>query len=174
MRFVINSLHNIWNIQQAIHPQTLPHILIAHQWLGVTPRFHCREKESTQCIGKRGLRCTGCLPESRSGHDEIAQVEEKLLNKLCSPTWISDAPDQLRHVMYMQIIGKSTTFSLQSLPPTSAAATFHSYSVYFAIQKWLGNLGNLNQTSSGWKVDDGALNAIRTDKAVATFFRVEL
>ena len=54
-----------------------------------------------------------------------------------------------------------------SLPPTPAAEKYHSHRVYFAIQEWLGNLGNLNQTSSGWKVEDDALNAIRTDKAVA-------
>lgn len=58
------------------------------------------------------------------------------------------------------------TFELESLPPTSAAAKFHAYRAYFAVQEWLGNVNNLQPTDWGWKYEN-KLIPICTDRPVA-------
>lgn len=76
--------------------------------------------------------------------------------------------DKLRYIKYMHKVGtKATSFQLQYIPPTSAAAKYHSYQAYFAVQEWLGNVGILQPTQWGWELLDGILVPITTDKPVA-------
>ena len=60
----------------------------------------------------------------------------------------------------------SSTFKLEMLPPTSAAAKYHTYRAYFTVQEWLGNVAHLNPTNWGWEVKDGMLISILTDRPV--------
>ena len=74
------------------------------------------------------------------------------------------------HLSFMQRVSrKSVTsqgFQLQLLPPTLAAAKYHSYRTYLTIQGWLGNAG-LRATEWGWELTDGLLSPIATDRAAA-------
>ena len=48
--------------------------------------------------------------------------------------------DAMRSVMFSSKVASSTSFiQIHSLPPTSAAAKFHSLRVYLQVQQWAGN-----------------------------------
>ena len=84
--------------------------------------------------------------EPRSTPEGIANVGERFLLKL--------SVDYLCH-----------QGSIESLPLTAAAATFHSYRSYIAVQQWIGN--NLCPTDWGWQYRDGSLVPLTTDRPVA-------
>ncbi len=67
----------------------------------------------------------------------------------------------LRYVCYAQSLIKSK-FTLASLPPTDAAARFHSLRTYHQVQKWLGN--DLSPTNWGWNATTKGLVPVTTDK----------
>ena len=52
-----------------------------------------------------------------------------------------------------------------SLPPTSAAAKYHTYRVYHQVQQWVGN--TLLAQDWGWKLDDNMLIPMKTTLAPA-------
>ncbi|WAR03769.1 hypothetical protein MAR_010327 [Mya arenaria] len=51
----------------------------------------------------------------------------------------------------------------QSLPPTSAAAKYHSLRVYYQVQQWKGTVNNLLPQDWGWKESDGLLFPVQTE-----------
>ena len=55
----------------------------------------------------------------------------------------------------------------QSLPPTSAAAMYHSLRVYYQIMEWKGTDTNMNPEQWGWRIVDGKCVPIQTDKPAA-------
>lgn len=55
--------------------------------------------------------------------------------------------DDFRYNKYRALTRKNS-FKLEKLPPTTGAATQHSYRAYFQLQNWLGN--KLNATKWGW------------------------
>ena len=75
--------------------------------------------------------------------------------------------DKRIYILYMQKVSKSSSFKLHSLPPTSAAAKYHSYRAYYAVQEWLGNTGDIAPVDWGWEVQDGMLSPVLNDEAVA-------
>ena len=58
------------------------------------------------------------------------------------------------------------SFKLESLPPTTAAAKYHAYRAYFAVQKWLGN--SLEATDWGWDYNDDMLSPVYTARPAAS------
>ena len=76
--------------------------------------------------------------------------------------------EKLRYIFYTQKVSKmSSSFKLESLPPTSAVAKYHSYRAYFTIQEWLGNVGKLDPTDWGWEYQENMLTPFFTDMPVA-------
>ena len=76
--------------------------------------------------------------------------------------------DNVRHDIYNRTIQKSrlsTTFKLESLPPTSAALMHHSSRAYHAVQQALGN--TLPAEEWGWTRKKGFLWPVMTDKEIA-------
>ena len=76
--------------------------------------------------------------------------------------------DNLCYILYTRSVSRSSLssgFKLESLPPTVAAAKFHSYRAYLAVQQWLWN--NFCPTDWGWQYWDGSLVPLTTDRPVA-------
>ena len=76
--------------------------------------------------------------------------------------------DNVRHNIYNRTIQKSslsTTFKLESLPPTSAALMHHSSRAYHAVQQALGN--TLPAEEWGWTRKKGILWPVMTNKEIA-------
>lgn len=67
-------------------------------------------------------------------------------------------------ILYLKKVSKtsktSNSFTLDSLPPTSATGKYHSCRTYFTVQEWLGNVIDLDprcwagSTRTGWIMTD--------------------
>ena len=74
--------------------------------------------------------------------------------------------DSLRYSRFCQKITTGTSFvQPECLPPTSAAAVYHSLRVYHQVQQWRGVA--LPPQDWGWKLVDGRLLPVRTDLPAA-------
>lgn len=81
----------------------------------------------------------------------------------------SKSLDKHRYTMYFRSVHRaslsSSSFKLESLPPTSGVATLHSFRTYHTIQQWQGN--DLPPIEWGWQQREGMLVPIETDRPVA-------
>ncbi|KAK7508145.1 hypothetical protein BaRGS_00000384 [Batillaria attramentaria] len=107
--------------------------------------------------------------ESQSTAKAVKKAGEKALVQLLGGEG-KDTLDSLRHVKYMQKLSShSGTMAVQpqKLPPTSAAAKFHSTRVYLQVQEWKHLRETLSLTAWGWELKDNTLFPTYTTKAVA-------
>ena len=106
---------------------------------------------------------------SGQNKEEIQKAGEKIIILLYGFQSESiTSLDKLRHIIYKRNMKRtrlSSSFKLESLPPTSAAAKQHSFRVYHTTQSWKGNL--LNATDWGWRLTNGQLQPIETDEPIA-------
>jgi hypothetical protein len=61
-----------------------------------------------------------------------------------------------------KVLNTSNHVQVHTLPPTSAAAMYHSLRVYLQTQIWLGNK-TISPLEWGWKLNNGSLEPIKTD-----------
>ena len=72
--------------------------------------------------------------------------------------------DALRYKRFRENVASSTKYvEARSLPPTSAAAKFHSLRVYYQAQEWRGHVSDMDPEQWGWKNSYGQLLPIKTD-----------
>ena len=94
--------------------------------------------------------------------EEIVLAGEKALLCLYNSKSPDENLDSLRYSRFCQNVATGTTFvQPESLPPTSAAAAYHSQRVYFQIQQWKGI--QLMPEDWGRKLTVGKLLPVRTD-----------
>ena len=94
--------------------------------------------------------------------EEIILAGEKALLCLYNSKSPDENLDSLRYTRCCQKVATGTTFGQpKSLPPTSAAAAYHSQRVNFQIQQWTGI--QLMPEDWGWKLTVGKLQPDRTD-----------
>jgi len=75
--------------------------------------------------------------------------------------------DDLRYQRYQEKLAtKRTKIKPNNLPPTSAAAKYHSFRVFYQIQQWKGE--ELDAQQWGWKLQDSQLVPVMTDLPPAT------
>ena len=80
---------------------------------------------------------------------------------------VRDSLEAFRYRRFCEKTAKSTTaVEVKSLPPTSSAAKFHSFRVFYQVQLWTGNQ-ELQPCDWGWKETDGTLMPVMTDKPPA-------
>ena len=116
-----------------------------------------RALEVLRSYGDQDSLNTFTEPRSTPEYYYIANVGERFLLKLYGAvrsTWLN----KLRYILYTRSVSRSSLssgFKLESLPPTAAAARFHSYRAYLAVQQWIGN--NVCPTDWGWQYRNGSL-----------------
>lgn len=98
------------------------------------------------------------------------QVEEAgMKSVVCIYNGASD--DTLDNLRYRRFFEKTatatTTIHPRSLPPTSAAARYHSFRTYFQVQRWISECSDLVAEEWGWIERDGKLMPIYTDLPAA-------
>ena len=106
-----------------------------------------------------------CNPDSV--HQDIARGGERFLLILNGARQVNSI-DKFRHVSYARNIGKcklTSSFKLECLPPTSAAAKYHNYRSFHTIQQWLDKCKDLAEW--GWHRKGGIFVPVTTDIAVA-------
>ena len=89
---------------------------------------------------------------ANSTHDEIEEAGEQALICLYNGI-LNEGVDTLRYKKFVHKANTGTTMvQVQTLPPTKAAAKFHSFRVYLQIQNWIGK--ELSPLSWGWRKKD--------------------
>ncbi|EDO31725.1 predicted protein [Nematostella vectensis] len=103
--------------------------------------------------------------QADAAKNDIAAAGETDL--LCLYKGLKDETlDSLRYARFCQKISTGNTqVQPESLPPTSAAAIYHSLRVYHQVQQWRGIA--LPPEDWGWKEVDGKLQPQRTDQSAA-------
>ena len=99
---------------------------------------------------------------SAATEEEVVLAGEKALLCVYNCKSPVESLDTLRCTGFCQQVATETTFvQPESLPPTSAAAAYHSQRVYFQIQQWKGM--PLQPEDWGWKLTVGKLLPVRRD-----------
>ena len=95
-----------------------------------------------------------------SSHEDVANIAESFLLKLYGAV-SSTSLNKHHYIMSTRTLSRSSLssgFKLESLPPTTAAAKFHSNRAYLAVQQWMGN--NLSPADWGRQYRDGNRDGI--------------
>ena len=80
----------------------------------------------------------------------------------------NDSLNSLRYKKFMEKISTNTVHVVpQSLPPTSAAAKFHSLRVFYQICQWKGSDADMTPKEWGWKDTENGWAPIPTDRPPA-------
>ncbi|XP_070180366.1 uncharacterized protein [Littorina saxatilis] len=96
--------------------------------------------------------------------EEVIQAGEKMLILLYDGT--AESLDDLRYKTFSTKVATASTYlQVHSLPPTSAAAKYHSLRVYHQAQEWFGS--TLDPLAWGWKMVGSLLAPITTDLPAA-------
>lgn len=164
------TVFNIHEIQHAIG-DTRNHLMFLHAVTGcdtVSAIYRQGKRKAFNMVHKkRDYDLLDTFTNSGSTHDEVEKAGEGFILKLYGASSF-ESLDDYRHIAYKRAIGRSSlssSFQLESLPPTSAAAKQHSYRAYLTVQEWMGN--SLSPTEWGWRFQDGTLTPVETDIAVA-------
>lgn len=79
---------------------------------------------------------------------------------------LEESLDELRYRLFCSKVAVGTTaVKVNTLPPTSAAARFHSLRVIYQLNEWLDpeNTKGLSPTQCGWRIANGRFVPITTD-----------
>ena len=98
-----------------------------------------------------------------SSNEDIVQSGEVALVLLYGGSE-DERLDALRYTRFRESVVSSTKYvEARSLPPTSAAAKFHSLRVYYQVQEWRGHASDMDPEQWGRKNSSGQLLPIKTD-----------
>ena len=99
-----------------------------------------------------------CLLQSQlATSKEISTAGEQALVILYNGTPV-ESLDSLRYKCFYEKVSMNTScIHPQTLPPTLAAAKYHSLHVYFQILEWKGSGDKIRPLDWGWKKSDGKL-----------------
>ena len=143
-------------------------ILFIHAILGcdTTSRLHGLGKASalkmvTKDSNFHTLAQTFCSDELQS-QETIIKAGELALVRLYNGS-DTDSLDTLRYKRYYEKLKKAVkAVEAKTLPPTSAAAKFHSLRVYIQVKEWEGKC-ELDPKEWGWKEANSLLLPVTTD-----------
>ena len=83
-------------------------------------------------------------------HDVIDTGEKALV--LVYYGMLTDTLDSLQHKrLCVKVASTTSHVKPQSLPPTSAAAKYHSLCVYLQVQEWKGSAAEIHLMDWGWQ-----------------------
>ena len=170
IRYENQVIYNIAKIKRAAGMRIFKHILVLHAITGcdtVSACVGCGKKRGINVLNNQNWRELYIFQDPKATHEEIARIGEKFLLALYGAPKHCKSLDELRYLRYMQRINKASTFHIKDLPPTSAAAAQHNYRVYFTVQEWMGNAGDLEPTDWGWMLVEGCLTPIPNTKPFA-------
>ena len=76
--------------------------------------------------------------------------------------------DSLRYRKYYEKVAtKANQIQPQNLPPSSAAAKYHSLRVFYQVKQWQGQDADLSLVDFGWKINGKQVLPITTDLPAA-------
>ena len=161
----------IWNIhavKKQLGPDTCSSILFLHAILGCDTTSQPYGigkgnslKKFRDCKDFRDLAETFDSPSATT--EEIATAGEQVLVRMYNGK-PGETLDYVRYKCFCAKVARNTShIQPKTLPPTSAAAKFHSLRVYHQVQQWKGEGDNLLPEEWGWKESEGILVPVTTD-----------
>ena len=163
----------VWNIKKtksALGLGVCTHILFGHALLGsdTTSRIHGLGKP----VALRKLKTdehfrnqASVFDKTAATTDEVMAAGERALVSMYNGK-ATESLDSLRYSRYcLKVATGNTCVQPESLPPTSAAARFHSLRVYHQVQQWKGT--DLPPQEWGWEMKGGNLSPTRTNLPAA-------
>ena len=159
-----------WDIKatkERLGPEICSHILFMHAFLGCDTTSHLYGIGKGTSLKKFKASSAFCEQAkvfdtlSASMDDVIASGEKALVMVYNGKA--TESLDSLRHQRFCEkVASKKSHVKPQALPPTSAAAKYHSLRVYLQIQEWKGSAGDLHPTDWGWQECDEGLTPLQT------------
>ena len=161
----------VWDIhavKMQLGPAVCSHILFLHAILG------CDTTSQPHGIGKgnslkkfresshfRDLVAAFDSPSASA--EEIVSAGEQVLVAIYNGK-AGETLDSLRYQRFAEKVARHTSqVQPQTLPPTLAAAKFHSLRVFYQVQQWKGSSNELVPQDWGWKESEGLLVSVATD-----------
>ena len=161
---------NINILKDSLGKTVCENILFVHAILGcdTTSRIYGIGKPVTLKVIQNNdssfLSVAKIFGKANSSQKSIENAGEKAVIALYKGK--GNSLDSLRLERFQEKLAVSKTYiSPCALPPTSEANKYHSFRVYHQIQAWKGN--ELNPEKWGWKVADGKMTPLQTDRAPA-------
>ena len=165
----------MWNIQavkEQLGPEVCTHILFLHAVLGcdTTSRLYgigkgisLKKFKSSEHFREQAKVFNA---QSASPQEVIAAGEQVLVSMYNGKP--GELLDSLRYKRFCEKVATNTSHvQPQSLPPTSAAAKYHSLRVYLQIKQWKDSENDLLPIEWGWRESEGGLLPVHTDLAPA-------
>ena len=161
----------VWNIQvvkEQLGPEICTHMLFLHVILGCDTTSHLygigkgtslkKFKSSTHFREQaKVFDAQSAFPE-----DIVVAGEQALVCLYNGKP--AERLDSLRYTHFCaKVATKTSHIQPQTLPPTSAAAKYHSLRVYFQIQQWKGSGVVLTPVEWGWRESEEGLKPVQTD-----------
>ena len=170
-----NAKKRVWDIRHIqidLGGFICKHILFLHAFLG------CDTTSRLFGIGKGGIlkkiKVDAALKQAANVFDKVdaspAEIEsagEKAMVAIYNGKK-NDSLNALRLTRYLEKVAKSTSrVEPKSLPPTSAAAKYHSHRVFLQICHWKNPECELLAEAWGWSLTENGYNPIMTDLSPA-------
>ena len=169
-----NAKGRVWDIKQVksdLGSFICKHILFAHAISGsdTTLRLFGLGKETILKLKENTQLQQAALvfDNPNSNHDQVREAGEKALVAIYGGKK-TDSLNQLRYKKYTEKVAKSLTqVDPKNLPPTSAAAKYHSYRVFLQVTEWKDIGCDISPESWGWMITESGFKPIATDNGPA-------
>lgn len=166
----------VWCINQAkelLGPSVCDHVLFIHAMMGcdTTSRLFGLgkglplKKIKNDALFQQQARVFGSTDEVNK--QAIIEAGEKAMVALYGGAADEDL-DMVRYRRFCEKVSKSASHvEPQTLPPTSAAAKYHSLRVFYQVVEWRGANSEMKPEDWGWHITDGKFFPTQTDQPPA-------
>ena len=167
-----NMKHPIWNIGEICSQ-------LGEECCKCFPFMHalcgCDTTSRLNNIGKGVVlkkqsalfECAAPFLSDKSTHEEIREAGERALIHVYNSGSDCESLDELRKKKFQgKVIKSLKSVEVKDLPPTSDAARYHSFRVYYQTQVWLGN-SKIKPDNWGWKINGKSLIPCTMDNSPA-------
>ena len=160
------KIPDIKAVKQALGSEICTNVLFLHAILGCDTTSHLYGIGKGASLKKfkssRHFREKAKVFNAESStHMDIAAAGEEVLVSLYNGKQ-NERLDVLRYKRFCEKVATSVSHvHPQTLPPSSAAAKYHSFRVYLQVQQWKGF--DLDPLEWGWEKRDGGLMPVHTD-----------
>ena len=169
-----NSRRRVWNmkrVKEQLGNDVCYDVLFLHAILGcdTTSRLYgiCKATALKKYVNSLHFREQAKVFNLHSTVDDIVAAGENALVSLYGGK-PGEKLDSLRYQRYCEKLAtKSSQVQPQNLPPTSAAARYHSLKVYLQVKEWKGEDEGMSVKDWGWKVTDDQVLPMMTDLPAA-------
>ena len=166
----------VWDIRKTIAvlgEENRQHLPVAHAMTGcdTTSRLHGIGKGTavSKMISSQYIKeKTSVFMASDPPKEDIIKAGEDILVKLYGGAELENL-NILRYRRWAQKVMSNTfaTLQVQSLPPTSDAASHHCLRVFYQVKEWINDNEDIQPIDFGWHLVDGKMEPVKTSLPVA-------